>query len=158
MKDIDVNGLFLCKYQAKTFVESLSYDASSSAMFIKRFMNSQVGKRFDKHSPLFEANSEQELIDEVNAEYNNKVYGKEKYTKDEIYWIGYIYRYWAYTTDFSSKYIYKIIPVQELVKLYYPYHTLDPADAIDRIYEAKGIVDKDRDMLLKSIVKKYMKI
>ena len=38
-----------------------------------------------------------------------------------------------------SKRIYKIIQARELGALYHPYHSLDPAQAIERICEAKGI-------------------
>lgn len=61
----------------------------------------------------------------------------ERYSANELYWIGYLYRYWAYTRECGSKSVYKIIKPGDLKKLYFPYHSLDPAQAIfpmDTIY------------------------
>ena len=71
------------------------------------------------------------------------IYNGNKYSEPEMYWIGYIYRYWAYTSAKTSKQIYRIIKPKELRDLYYPYHSLDPAQAIERILEAKGINEND---------------
>ena len=39
--------------------------------------------------------------------------------------------------------VYKIIKPKELRGLFLPYHTMDPAQAIERILEAKGILLDD---------------
>lgn len=56
-----------------------------------------------------------------------------------MFWIGYIYRYFSYTYQKTSKQVYKIIKPKELRGLFLPYHTMDPAQAIERILEAKGL-------------------
>ena len=56
-----------------------------------------------------------------------------------MFWIGYIYRYFSYTYKKTSKQVYKIIKPKELRGLFLPYHTMDPAQAIERILEAKGL-------------------
>ena len=56
-----------------------------------------------------------------------------------MFWIGYIYRYFAYTYERSSIQVYKAVKPKELRDLFLPYHTMDPAQAIDRILEAKGL-------------------
>ena len=61
-----------------------------------------------------------------------------------MHWIGYIYRYWAYTYEKSSKQLFKYIKSEKLRNLYFPYHSLDPAQAIERILEAKGIDNYDQ--------------
>ena len=71
------------------------------------------------------------------------MHGQIKYGTEEMYWIGYIYRYWAYTYEKSSKQLFKTVKPDELRKLYYPYHSLDPSQAVERILEAKGVSDKD---------------
>ena len=69
-----------------------------------------------------------------------------------MYWMGYIYRYWAYVFELSSKEIYKIISGNELAQLFEPYHTLDPELAIRRIYEERNIKpEKDLLQILKRI-------
>lgn len=37
--------------------------------------------------------------------------------------------------------VYKIIKPKELRGLFLPYHTMDPAQAIDRILESKGLAE-----------------
>ena len=40
----------------------------------------------------------------------------------------------------SSAKVYKIVKPKELRGLFLPYHTMDPAQAIERILEAKGLL------------------
>lgn len=100
-------------------------------------MNSLVAKRMDKGSFLFESSTSESII------FAEIEYGKAKFSDIEIYWIGYIYRYWCYTLEKTSKQVYRIIKPMELRDLYYPYHSLDCQAAIERILEAKGISSED---------------
>lgn len=50
-----------------------------------------------------------------------------------------MYRYFSYTYELSSVQVYKIVKPKELRGLFLPYHTMDPAQAIERILEAKKI-------------------
>lgn len=143
MKKIDEMGLKLCKIQADVFAESVSKTDCSSLVFLRRFLYSSVAKRMDVGGFLFEACDIDEIFREIDAEFGESSYGKEKLAVEELYWIGYIYRYWCYTYEKTSKQIYKIIKPKELRDLYYPYHSLDPAQAIDRILEAKGLREED---------------
>lgn len=64
-----------------------------------------------------------------------------------MYWIGYLYRYFAFTYELSSVQVYKIVKPKELRGLFLPYHTMDPAQAVERILEAKGmILDENREL------------
>ena len=140
MKKIDKNGLLLCDLQATAFECSVDKMESSSEIFIRRFMKSEIAKRFDNESILetnIQANDILQLVDE---EYGVSDYGSVKYTHNEMYWIGYIYRYFAITYEFTSARVYKIIKPKELRELFLPYHTLDPSQAIERILEAKGLL------------------
>lgn len=139
MRNMDENGLKLCRLQAELYADSLNKTDCSSSIFIRRFMNSDVAKRMDSGSFLFESCDKNGIFEEIEIEYGNSSYGKEKYSASELYWIGYIYRYWSYTYDKSSKQVYSIIKPKELKNLYYPYHSLDPSMAIERILEAKGL-------------------
>jgi hypothetical protein len=80
-----------------------------------------------------------DLFERIEEEYGKTDYGSVKYTENELYWIGYIYRYYSYTYERSSVQVYKTIKPKELRSLFLPYHTMDPAQAIDRIIEAKGL-------------------
>lgn len=139
MKKINKNGLLLCELQASAFEISVDRMDSSSEIFIRRFMRSEIARRLDDGSILesnLQANDILELVDE---EYGVTDYGTVKYTHDEMYWIGYIYRYFAFSYGLTSSQVYKIVKPKELRGLFLPYHTLDPTQAIERILEAKGM-------------------
>lgn len=146
---MDENGLRLCDMQAKIFAGTLKYTECSSAVFIRRFMLSEFARRMDSGSVLYETITETDVYSEIEAEYGKTSYGCENYSYDELYWIGYIYRYWCYIYATDSKKVYRIILPKELRKLYFPYHSLDPENAIERILEAKGI--KNDDMIAKGV-------
>lgn len=143
MRKIDEIGLKLCKMQAEVFSASVKETNCSSLIFMRRFMNSGVAQRMDLGGFLFEACDVNQIIQEIEIEFGESSYGKEKYSEAELYWIGYVYRYWSYTYQKTSKQIYKLIKPKELRGLYYPYHSLDPAQAIERILEAKDVNEKD---------------
>lgn len=149
MRKIDETGLKLCKIQAEVFERSDSKEMCSSLIFIRRFMNSRVAQRMDTGGFLFESCDINQIFDEINVQFGVSSYGKEKYHESELYWIGYIYRYWSYTHQKSSKQLYRFIKPKELRSLYYPYHSLDPSQAIERIKEAKNI--DDNDMIKKGV-------
>ena len=139
MKTIDRDGLLLCELQAKTFELSVDTVAASSAIFVRRFMNSKTAKWLDSGTILASNMQPADLLALVEEQYGPSGYGSEKYTYNEMYWMGYVYRYYAYTYHCSSVSVYKTIKPKELRGLFLPYHTLDPAQAIERILEAKGI-------------------
>ena len=140
MKKIDNVGLMLCKLQGQIFEQSVHHMRCSSAVFIREYMLSNVAQRMDSQSFLNETTYILDVYDELNAEYGECSYGSTHYTGEELFWIGYIYRYMCYTYNVTSKYAYNLINASELKKLYYAYHSFDPAFAIDRILEAKNIV------------------
>lgn len=133
MREFDYTGLQLAKAQGNFFVESLQRYSGSSAIFIRKFMYLNESKQIDDYLVFDSARIVEELSD---ARLD---LGKDKYDKDVIYWIGYIYRYWSYVYEISSKRIYRTINAEEMSKLYYVYHTMDPKKAIDTILETKGI-------------------
>ncbi len=146
MKKIDKDGLFLCELQAEVFELSSDIMMTSSAIFIRRFMNSEVAKNMDKGVFLEHNIGAKGFLDRINEEYGTSQYGREKYTRNELYWIGYIYRYYVYTYEISSKKAYKTIKPKELRSLFLPYHTMDARLAVERILESKGLmIDKEKE-------------
>lgn len=137
MREFDSKGLKLAKGQAYLFENSIKRYKGSSAIFIRSFMYSKEAQKIDRTLELDSAS----IIYSNNSDYLSK--GTEKYEPDIIYWIGYIYRYWAYTFEMSSKQIYKIANAETMRSLYFAYHTMDPKFAIERILEEKEInIDK----------------
>lgn len=140
LKKIDKDGLLLCELQAKTFEESVDSTEVSSEIFIRRFMNSKVASLMDNGDFLQMNIQAKDVIERIEEEYGHSTYGSVKYTKNELFWIGYIYRYYAYTYELSSVQVYKVVKPKELRGLFLPYHTMDPAQAIERILEAKNLI------------------
>ena len=139
MRKIDKDGLILCDIQAKAFEMSITEQDTSSEIFIRRFMNSNVAREMDNLGMLQTNLQAKDILVRLDEEYGRSDYGSVKYSANEIYWIGYIYRYYAYTYEKTSAQVYKTVKPKELRGLYLPYHTMDPAQAIDRILEAKGL-------------------
>lgn len=140
MKEIDKDGILLCELQAQTFEMSVEETQVSSDIFIRRFMNSKIVKMIDRETILETTIQPQDLLREIEEQYGVSQYGSVKYTRNEMYWIGYLYRYFSYTYEYSSVQVYKIIKGKELRELFLAYHTLDPAQSIERILEAKGML------------------
>ena len=113
---------------------------TSSEIFIRRFMNSRIAKSLDSSAILQTNLQSKDILDRVEEQYGTSEYGTLKYTPNEMYWIGYLYRYFSYTYDLSSVQVYKIVKPKELRDLFLPYHTMDPSQAVERILEAKGIL------------------
>jgi len=103
MKKIDEERLRLCALQAEVFTVSLTVTQCSSPVFIRRFMHSEVAARMDRRGFLLEACDVTSILNEVDTQYGPTSYGKERYGQEELYWLGYLYRYWTYTYEKSSK-------------------------------------------------------
>lgn len=143
MMKIDENGLRLCRFQGELFEKSVSKVEASTPIFLRRFMYSSVAERMDRKGFLFESASVNTVFGEIELEFGRTTYGKNKFGCNELYWMGYLYRYWCYLYGKTSKQVYRIIKPEELRKLYFAYHSLDPAQAIERILEAKGLGEED---------------
>lgn len=140
IKKINRDGLLLCELQAKAFENSIDKMESSSEIFIRRFMKSKIAKRLDNQSILDSNIQANDILQLVDEEYGATNYGSVKYTHNEMYWIGYIYRYFAIACEMTSAQVYKMIKPKELKGLFLPYHTMDPSQAVERILEAKGLL------------------
>ena len=144
MRKIDIVGLLLCDLQSTAFEYSVDKMESSSEIFIRRFMRSRIANRLDDGSVLESNIQAEDILQLVNEEYGFSNYGSVKYTRNEMYWIGYIYRYFVITYELTSMQVYKIVKPKELKGLFLPYHTMDPSQAIERILEAKGLFTDEK--------------
>ena len=104
-------------------------------------MNSDVSRALDSKYNRMQWAGEEYLLEEVVDNAGNKVsVGGEVFSKDVLYWIGYIYRYWHYYSGEDSKKIYKQAPVEVMKRNYMMFHTMDPVLAIEdlkKIYNQK---------------------
>ena len=140
-RPFDRDGRILCDIQANLFAASPVHCDCSSAIFVRRFMNSELAAAMDEPSTFLNRPfTLEEGFERLSSEYGESAYGSECYPKENLFWMGYLYRYWAYIMGEKSKNLFKIIGARELSALYPAYHTLDPEKAIDRILEAKGLL------------------
>lgn len=133
MKKLDYNDYSICRMQGKIFEKSLKKCEESSPIFIRRFMNSTIAKSFDDRSILISAIDMDDVFDLIIDEFGHSTYGKQKYTPNVLYWIGYIYRVICFYYNISSKAAYKLVPTTKILIFYDIGHTFDPEDAAERL-------------------------
>ena len=127
--------LKLCDIQGRLF--ELSADSNyGSANFVKTFMTSEVAKALDSTYNRMQWAGEEYLLEELVDISEDKITeGGEVYSKDILYWIGYLYRYWHYYTKEDSSKIYKQAPVGTMKRNYLMFHTMAPELAIEDLKE-----------------------
>jgi hypothetical protein len=123
--------LKLCDIQGRLFERSTDY---ASEGFIRDFMNSEVAEHLDSPYNKLQWMGEEYLMDELKDEKKLDTDG-EKYSPEVLYWIGYLYRYWACTRGEKSKRIYRQAPAKTMKRNYMAFHTFDPEVAIDDLIE-----------------------
>ena len=106
-------------------------------------MLSKLVVKFDDYSYFVTSLDINDCFEEISKEYGESMYGKIKYSKNEMFWIGYIYRALAILYKLSSKKIFSLFNSREIVKYYNIYHTFDIEDACERMMENIGYIPKD---------------
>ena len=128
--------LKLCDIQGRLFELSVDKNLSSS-FFIKAFIKSPVAKALDSRYNHMQWAGEEYLLAEL-IDFAGEDFLKQKddiLSKDMIYWIGYIYRYWHYYTGEDSLKIYKQAPYNVMKRNYMIVHTMAPELAIENMKE-----------------------
>lgn len=127
--------LKMCDIQGRLF--ELSADKEyGSANFVKIFMNSEVAKALDSTYNRMQWAGEEYLLEEIAAVAGEKLEKTgEVYSKDILYWIGYLYRFWHYYTNEDSAKIYKQAPVGTMKRNYMMFHTMAPELAVENLKE-----------------------
>ena len=128
---MDSIQLKLCDIQGRLFERSIDY---ASEGFIRDFMNSKVAEHLDSPYNKLQWMGEEYLLDELKDEKTLGIDG-EKYSPEVLYWIGYLYRYWACARGERSKRIYRQAPAKTMKRNYMAFHTFDPDVAIDDLIE-----------------------
>ena len=76
------------------------------------------------------------LLEELIATCKDKLTTKrETFSKDVLFWMGYIYRYWHFYTEEESNKIYKQAPFETMNVNYLMFHAMDVEMAIDDLKE-----------------------
>ena len=96
--------------------------------------------------------NEQNLI--VEKQFGDSDYGKIKYSKGAMFWIGYMYRYLSYTREVSTGFIMKLVAYKQLNDVYYSFHTQDPEWCAQSLLEMNHLGEEvfDNNLRLKNII------
>lgn len=156
MKKLDFNERKLCQIQGKIFEESIEKVECSSLIFIRRFMQSDLSKKFDDYSFLVMALDINDCFYEIEKEYGVSSYGKIKYSKNEMFWIGYIYRALSIIYKLSSREIFKLFNAKKIVTYYNIYHTFDVEQAVEKMMESINYQIPDFEKNAYQLLKKLM--
>ena len=127
---------------ASLFENSIEKANFSSPMFIRRFMVSNIALYFENKSYLSLSITEDDVIDDINEKYKCST-KNPMYSKNEMYWIGYIYAALSFLYSLSFKQVYKLFPAKEIVKYYNIYHTFDVEESSERMMENIGYIEDD---------------
>ncbi len=156
MREFDHTGLLLAEFQAKLFEKSYELNCSSP-VFLRRFLHSDLLKELDSENSVLMSLSVVEGIQSMEDQFGPFNYGKEKYSKSALFWMGYMYRYIAYTRDESTHYVMKIFKHKQMNEVYYTYHTQSPEWCIDNLLEINHLTKDalDKNARLKNIIRAY---
>ena len=132
---MDALQIKLCDIQGRLFELSAEKKLPSAA-FIKAFMTSDTAKELDSTYNRMQWMGEEYLLEEVRAASGDALSGSgEVFSKDVLYWIGYLYRFWHFYTGEESAKILRQAPVQTMKRNYMVFHTLAPELAVDDLKE-----------------------
>ena len=142
---MDALEMKLCDIQGRLFelFANTEYDAES---LVKAFMNGEIAKNLDSEYNRMQWAGEEYLLEELIDTCKDKLTTKrETFSKDVLFWMGYVYRYWHFYTKEESNKIYKQAPFETMNVNYLMFHTMDVEMAIDdlkEIYKQKKYVYK----------------
>ena len=140
---MDVIALKLCDIQGRLF-ELSSKQGYDSEAFVSVFMKSEVAKDLDSKYNRMQWAGEEYMLEEILANNEDKIpYSDMVASSEMMYWIGYIYRYWHYYKNETSRKIYKRANFKTMKRNYMMFHTMNPELAIDDLIEIKK--QKSRD-------------
>ena len=137
MKTFDHDGLLLAEHQGKIFEKSAEL-GTSTAVFLRRFLHSDCLKKLDRNEVVSLSLDAQEAIESIENQFGASTYGKTKFAKSALFWIGYMYRYISYTRQVSTKFVMHLFPYQQLNDGYYSFHTQDPEWCVRSLLEMNG--------------------
>ena len=155
MREFDHNGLLLAEFQGKLFEKSTELDCSTG-VFIRRFLHSELLKKLDMNDPSAVSLDVNDGINDILGQFGESDYGKNKFSRSALFWIGYMYRYISYTREESTKFIMKLFDYRQMNDLYLSFHTQDPEWCIQSLLEINDLSEDvfDKNRRLQEIMKR----
>ena len=133
-KDLNRDELAVANTQGIIFEEcqGLGVDAVD---FITKFMQSKTAEDLDNMiSGVYSAGSaplKRYILHQVDPV---KCFDENNYINENaLYWIGYIYRYWAFLLGTPSKDIIRSFPIDKALLCYPAYHCMGNKEAISKM-------------------------
>ena len=123
----------LCDIQGRLFERAGMYELDSLDC-INKFMNSETCAFFDLPYNRLQWAGEEYILATFMDEVEVKSSGFT-YSRDELFWIGYVYRYWHFLTGENSKTIYSQAKAELMKGCYTGFHSLDVEMAIENLKE-----------------------
>ncbi len=141
MQNLTLEKRQLCDIQGRLFELALrnGYDCPA---FLSSFMNSRAAAALDDTYDRLQWAGEEYILEELNEETGGLKKAGIVYSVEVMYWSGYLYRYWHYYTNESSREIYHIADADMMNSCWLGFHTLDVEMAVDNlreIFRQKGI-------------------
>lgn len=159
MREFDSNGLRLAEFQGKIFEASVAVFDCSSPVFLRRFRLSRLLKVLDKNESSLLSLDVDEALADIERQFSQSDYGKDKYSSEAMFWMGYFYRYVSYTRGVETPFLFKLFSYSKLNQLYYVYHTQDMEWCIENLLESQDCTEDifDRNKRLRRILRDDMK-
>ena len=137
MANLNLQQRQLCDIQGRLFELALKQNVSCPE-FIESFMNSRAAACLDDIYDRLQWAGEEYILEELEDELGGLKKDGTVFSREVMYWTGYVYRYWHYYTGESSKEIYNTADAGLMNDCWLGFHTLDVEMAIDRLKEAKA--------------------
>lgn len=134
MENLTLQKRQLCDIQGRLF-ELAFKNGYDCPMFIEAFMNSRAAAALDDVYDRLQWAGEEYILEELDEEVHGLKKAGSTFSIEVMYWTGYLYRYWHYYTNQSSREIYKIADAKTMDECWLGFHTLDVEMAIDDLIE-----------------------
>lgn len=156
MREFDHTGILLAEYQGKIFEKSVDLNCST-AIFVRRFLHSNYLKKLDMNDLTSISLDVNEALDSIQSQFGDSDYGKVKYSKSALFWIGYMYRYISYTRGITTKFTINLFSHKQMNDVYYSFHTQDPEWCIYSLLEMNNLSEDvfDNNKRLKKVILKH---
>lgn len=156
MREFDHTGIILAEYQGKIFEKSVDLNCST-AIFVRRFLHSNYLKKLDMNDLTSISLDVNEALDSIQSQFGASDYGKVKYSKNALFWIGYMYRYISYTRGITTKFTINLFSHKQMNDVYYSFHTQDPEWCIYSLLEMNNLSEDifDNNKRLKKVILKH---
>lgn len=157
MKAFDHNGLLLAEYQGKLFEKSCGLNCSTG-IFVRRFLHSNLLKKLDANNPALLSLDVNDGLNSISDQFGDSNYGSVKFSPSAMFWIGYMYRYIAYTRESSTAFVVSLFSYKQMNDVYYSFHTQDPEWCIQNLLEINNLTENifDKNYRLKKIMRERM--